>query len=97
MNSKAGEFCGLPVIYFANGVNPWREPLPMERGEQLRAIRTILEETRRQECVEWNAAETGISELPSTENRERAIILRVRVTEIIRVALSIGFTRDELA
>lgn len=94
--NKIGEFCGLSVFY-ANGNCPWKAIQRMTREEQLQAIRSRLDSTRTQEYTEWEAAETGISELPSAENRQRAIILRVRIVEIIKVAKSIGFTQEELS
>jgi hypothetical protein len=66
------------------------------RENQLQSIRDLLDKTRKQEYAEWDAAETGISELPSGENRQRAIALRIREMKIVKTALSDGFTYNEL-
>ncbi len=69
----------------------------MTRAERLRVMRSLLNETRKQEYAEWEAAETGISELPSAENRRRAVALRIKGNEIISRARAAGFTEAELA
>ena len=95
MTNRLSEFFGSPG-YFTEWKNPRKGNQHATRAEQLRAIRDMLDEARKQEYAEWSAAETGISELPSVENRQRAIILRVRIVEIIKTAMAIGFTREEL-